>query len=62
MKKNREFIRWQGRGVLSLMSYAALLASGVFAGNIETAGKARFTLLTDRMVRCEWSKDGKFED
>ena len=25
-------------------------------------GCARFTPLTDRMVRCEWSADGKFED
>ena len=34
----------------------------VVAGNTEFAGKARFTLLTDRMVRCEWSEDGLFED
>ena len=34
----------------------------VVAGNTEFAGKARFTLLTDRMVRCEWSEDGSFED
>ena len=27
-----------------------------------TVGNARFSLLTDRMVRCEWSADGKFED
>ena len=27
-----------------------------------TVGNARFTLLTDRMVRCEWSAAGKFED
>ena len=31
-------------------------------GNTEFAGKARFTLLTDRMIRCEWSEDGSFED
>ena len=34
----------------------------VVVGNTEFAGKARFTLLTDRMVRCEWSEDGSFED
>ena len=27
-----------------------------------TAGNARFTLLAPRMVRCEWSADGVFED
>lgn len=26
------------------------------------AGKARFTVLTDRLIRMEWSEDGKFED
>ena len=34
----------------------------VVVGNTEIVGKARFTLLTDRMVRCEWSEDGSFED
>ena len=34
----------------------------VVVDNTEFAGKARFTLLTDRMVRCEWSEDGSFED
>jgi alpha-glucosidase len=34
----------------------------VVAGNTEFVGKARFTLLTDRMIRCEWSEDGYFED
>ena len=38
-------------------------ASGpVAAVNTEIVGKARFTLLTDRMVRCEWSEIGEFED
>lgn len=27
-----------------------------------TAGNARFTVLTDRLVRMEWAADGKFED
>ncbi len=26
------------------------------------AGNARFTVLTDRLIRMEWSEDGKFED
>ena len=31
-------------------------------GAIVTAGSARFTVLTDRLIRMEWSEDGKFED
>ncbi|MBR0237672.1 MAG: hypothetical protein IJQ39_06260 [Thermoguttaceae bacterium] len=34
----------------------------VALGNTQIVGKARFTLLTDRMIRCEWSEDGSFED
>ncbi len=34
----------------------------VRAGNAVVCGKARFTLLSDRMARCEWSEDGAFED
>ena len=45
--------------LLSGAAYAAVCASD---GNRVVAGNARFTLLTDRMVRCEWSPDGKFED
>lgn len=29
---------------------------------VVTAGKARFTVLTSRLVRMEWSEDGRFED
>lgn len=29
---------------------------------VVTAGNARFTVLTPRMIRMEWSADGKFED
>ncbi len=29
---------------------------------IVTVGNARFTILTDRLVRMEWAEDGKFED
>ena len=36
---------------------AANAASGSFV-----AGKARFTPLTERMIRCEWSESGVFED
>ena len=27
-----------------------------------TAGNARFTVLTDRLIRMEWAENGKFED
>lgn len=30
--------------------------------NILTTGNARFTLLSDRMLRLEWAEDGQFED
>ena len=30
--------------------------------NVITAGRARFTLLTERMLRLEWADDGRFED
>ena len=43
-------------------AFLALVTVGAGAANVETAGRARFTLLTDRMVRCEWSEDGTFED
>ena len=39
-----------------------VLAIVAEATTVINVGNARFTLLTDRMVRCEWSKDGKFED
>ena len=56
-----------GEGVLwdtvSRKVFANCAAScAVVVGNTEIVGKARFTLLTDRMVRCEWSEDGSFED
>ena len=31
-------------------------------GAIVIAGNARFTVLTDRLIRMEWAEDGKFED
>ncbi|MBP5509624.1 MAG: glycosyl hydrolase family 31 [Kiritimatiellae bacterium] len=39
-----------------------LLAGTACATTSVSVGNARFTLLTDRMVRCEWSADGTFED
>ena len=51
--------------LIAAVAVAALAnaAPGVATvGNAEIVGKARFTLLTDRMVRCEWSEDGEFED
>ena len=41
---------------------AAVAAEPYRAGASVVAGGARFTPLTDRMVRCEWSADGVFED
>lgn len=48
------------KAFLAVVCCSALVAAA--QGNVEFAGKARFTLLTDRMVRCEWSADGSFED
>ena len=52
--------------VLAIAAAVAVLANAApgvaTVGNAEIVGKARFTLLTDRMVRCEWSEDGEFED
>ncbi len=49
--------------VAAAVTVLANAAPGVATvGNAEIVGKARFTLLTDRMVRCEWSEDGEFED
>ena len=49
--------------IAAAIAVQANAASGVAtAGNAEIVGKARFTLLTDRMVRCEWSESGEFED
>ena len=52
--------------VLAIAAVVAALANAApgvaTVGNAEIVGKARFTLLTDRMVRCEWSEDGEFED
>jgi hypothetical protein len=31
-------------------------------GSMALCGRARFTLLTDRMIRLEWAEDGVFED
>lgn len=31
-------------------------------GAVVAAGHARFTMLTDRMIRIEWAEDGTFED
>ena len=57
-----------GKTWVAAMMAAAVSAMGAvafansYAATTVTVGNARFTLLTDRMVRCEWSVDGKFED
>jgi alpha-glucosidase len=44
------------------LGVAVWVAGAARATTVIDLGNARVTLLTDRMVRCEWSKDGKFED
>ena len=44
----------------ALVALGAALPTG--AATTVTVGNACFTLLTDRMVRCEWSADARFED
>ena len=46
-----------------------LLCAAAYAQNPKAAdeavvirGNARFTVLTDRMIRMEWAEDGQFED
>ena len=54
--------------VRKLMAMVAVAAAGaaLFAAELKgesvCLGGARFTPLTERMVRCEWSADGVFED
>ena len=45
---------------IQTMGLAILLCPAALAS--VTVGQARFTLLADRMVRCEWSATGAFED
>lgn len=46
--------------ILPVMLMGALL--GTSASGSVVCGNARFTALTDRLVRMEWSADGRFED
>ena len=50
------------KGGLAAVVCAIVAAMPTGAATTATVGNARFTLLTDRMVRCEWSADGTFED
>ncbi len=54
---------------LALLAAAMLLSVNIFAQNpkadekaVITFGNARFTVLTDRLIRMEWAEDGVFED
>ncbi|MBQ2452618.1 MAG: DUF4968 domain-containing protein, partial [Bacteroidales bacterium] len=55
---------------LFFISLAVLLSANVFAQDdpvanpdaVVVCGKARFTVLTSKLVRMEWAEDGKFED
>ena len=53
---NAELSAKRGFAVVAGLLSAFCASASVVVGN------ARFTLLTDRMVRCEWSADGVFED
>ena len=57
-------LAFSGKAGAALEGTDAVCAAScaVVVNNTEFAGKARFTLLTDRMIRCEWSEDGSFED
>ncbi|MBO7683391.1 MAG: hypothetical protein J6T51_01545 [Kiritimatiellae bacterium] len=57
-------LAFSGKAGAELEGTEAVCAAScaVVVGNTEIVGKARFTLLTDRMIRCEWSEDGSFED
>lgn len=55
--------------LILLAATLALLPGAAAAENPEadpnavvTCGKARFTVLTPRLIRMEWSEDGRFED
>ena len=62
MKKKRGGKMKTGIGLAVFAVSGALALTTAHAATSVTAGNARFTLLTDRMVRCEWSADGTFED
>ena len=47
---------------IAALTFAGCVFAESAASTAITVGNARFTLLTDRMVRCEWSADGSFED
>ncbi|MBP5225807.1 MAG: hypothetical protein J6336_00305 [Kiritimatiellae bacterium] len=57
-------LAFSGKAGAALEGTEAVCAAScaVVVGNTEIVGNARFTLLTDRMIRCEWSEDGSFED
>ena len=55
--------------IFTALALASLICAAASAQNpmasekaVVTDGNARFTVLTDRMIRMEWSEDGKFED
>ena len=50
------------RIVVAALSAAATTVCAALSAEPLVVGKARFSVLTDRMIRCEWSEDGIFED
>ena len=58
-----------GKSKSNVPEVIVISASAFTGGNPKAAdaatvqvGNARFTVLTDRLIRMEWSADGKFED
>ena len=52
-----------GKIAVSVLAVGLCGAVSAFAAPSQvTVGKARFTILTDRMIRCEYAEDGVFED
>ena len=60
MNNGKTWVAAMMAAAVSAMGAAAFANS--YAATTVTVGNARFTLLTDRMVRCEWSADARFED
>lgn len=49
---------------LAIISFSALAQNNPIAdpAAVVEYGNARFTVLSDRLIRMEWSSDGAFED
>ena len=48
--------------VCQVSCYCQIYNPGADSNAIVVSGNVRFTVLTPRVIRMEWSDDGKFED